>query len=137
MKTGGASPAESNRFVYAFLDDFSGWKYFPCPLLISRSAPTTTRAPRWVIPPCWTGGATRCCFRRGAGLLLRAQVATYGGVGSLRVAFAESLYLVTEAAPPTITVALNMPAALPVTVVYATSDGTADSQDYPAASGTL
>ncbi|HSQ17412.1 MAG TPA: carbohydrate binding domain-containing protein, partial [Anaerolineales bacterium] len=31
LKTGGASSAESNRFVYAFTDNFSGWKYFALP----------------------------------------------------------------------------------------------------------
>ena len=31
LKTDGDSPAASNRFVYSFMDDFSGWKYFALP----------------------------------------------------------------------------------------------------------
>ena len=31
LKTQGATPGVSNRFVYSFTDDFSGWKYFALP----------------------------------------------------------------------------------------------------------
>jgi beta-glucanase (GH16 family) len=139
LKTGGASPAESNRFAYAFLDDFSGWKYFTLPFADFEKRtdynPGAALGDTPALDQVWGYSVLLSAGTQGSFYL--DQIAAYGGVEPLRVAFAESLYLVTEGGTATITVALNMPAALPVTVSYATSDGTAGSDDYTAASGTL
>jgi beta-glucanase (GH16 family) len=139
LKTDGASPTESNRFVYAFLDDFSGWKYFTLPF--------TDFAKRTDFNPGAALGDTPALdLVWGYSVLLSAgvqgtfyfdQTAAYGGVEALSVAFADDLYSVTEGGTATITVILNMVSTETVTVSYATSDGTADSGDYTAASGTL
>jgi len=139
LKTDGASPAESNRFVHSFMDDFSGWKYFTLPF--ADFAKRTDYNPGAAL-----GDTLALDLVWGYSVLLSAgvqgtfyfdQIAAYGGVEPLSVAFADDLFSVTEGETATITVVLNMTSAETVTVSYATSDGTADSDDYTAASGTL
>ena len=139
LKTDGASPAESNRFVYSFIDDFSGWKYFTLPFADFEKRtdynPGAALGDTPALDLVWGYSVLLSAGTQGSFYL--DQIAAYGGVESLKVAFAQALYTVTEGGTATITVELNMPAALPVTVNYATTDGTADSADYTATSGTL
>jgi beta-glucanase (GH16 family) len=139
LKTGGISPAESNRFVYAFLDNFSGWKYFTLPFadFVKRTDynPGAALGDTPALDQVW--GYSVLLSPGVQGTFYLDQAAAYGGVEPLRVAFSDALYNVTEGGTATITVEMNKVSALPVTVSYATSDGTADNQDYTAASGEL
>lgn len=139
LKTGGASPADSNRFVYAFLDDFSGWKYFTLPFseFTKRTDynPGAALGDTPALDQVWGYSVLLSAGVQGSFYL--DQIAAYGGVEPLRVAFTDDLYLVTEGDTATITVELNMVSDLPVTVSYATSDGTAGNEDYIATNGEL
>ena len=144
LKTDGASPAVSNRFVYAFTDDFSGWRYFSMPWssFVKRTdynpgaglGDEINFAAMWGYSILLPGGAS--------GVFSLDNVAPYGGGSSSivpRVSFSTANYAVNEAdGPATITVNLDVAAAVEVTVDYATSDGSAVAGvDYTAASGTL
>lgn len=139
LKTDGASPALSNRFAYSFMDDFSGWKYFTLPFadFVKRTDynPGAALGDTPALDLVWGYSVLLSAGIQGSFYL--DQIAAYGGVEPLQVAFSQSLYSVVEGGTAIITVELNMPAVLPVTVDYATSDGTADSADYIPTSGTL
>ena len=65
-------------------------------------------------------------YRAGRVLIFLDQVALFGdGVVEIKVAFESSSYRVTEGGTAAISVTLNAAAAVPVTVTYATEDGTA------------
>jgi beta-glucanase (GH16 family) len=139
LKAGGTDPGVSNRFVFTFADDFSGWKYFVMPFdsFVKRTDYNLGAAlgDTPLLDQVW--GYSVLLSPGVQGSFYLDQVAAYGGVEPLKVAFAQASYSVIEGSPATITVELNMPSPLPVTVTYATSDGSATSSDYTSASGEL
>ena len=139
LKTGGESPLVSNRFVYSFLDDFSGWKYFTLPFdsFVKRTDynPGAALGDTPALDQVW--GYSVLLSAGVQGTFYFDQIAAYGGVEPLKVTFDQATYYVTEGGSATINVSLNMAATLPVTVTYATSDGSATSSDYLAGSGEL
>jgi beta-glucanase (GH16 family) len=144
LKSDGANAGASNRFVYSFTDNFTGWRFFSIPWsgFVKRTDynPGASLGDSINFNSIWgysvliPGGA--------AGTFMLDNVAPYGGGGGTivpRVSFGSPAFAVNEAdATATITVSLDVATTVPVSVNYATSDGTAIAgTDYTAASGTL
>ncbi len=142
IKTDGPSAGASNHFEYGFTDNFSDWRYFSIPWssFTKRTdynpgaglGDSINHSVMWGYSFLIPGGA--------AGSFSIDDVAAYGGGGGLPHAkFSSATYSVNEAdGSATITVNLDSVSSSPVSVDYATSNGTAVAgTDYTAASGTL
>ena len=131
----------AERFATTFVDDFTGWKMLTFPWEVfyrdgyqpgggdtPNDGLTLTEMWAYAISPV-----------SGSGVFYLDQVKTfdYGAQQTLTVAFEQSIYSVTEGDTASITVTLSMASTDPVTVTYATSDGTASSTDYNSAGGQM
>ncbi len=144
LKSDGANAGASNRFVYGFSDDFSNWRYVTIPWasFVKRTdynpgaglGDSIVHSAIWGYSILIPGGAS--------GTFHMDNVAAYGGGGGVLVPhakFSAPTYNVDEdAGTATITVNLDAATTVPVSVDYATSNGSASAgTDYTAASGTL
>jgi hypothetical protein len=113
-----------------FVDDFSGWRLITLPFAVFGTPPyDVSQVTNWVFVLDGTVGSFKI-----------DHLSVYGDDGnvSLRTQFDAEAYTVTEGDTATITVTLNITATHPVTVTYATADGTAtEGVDYIGATGTL
>jgi beta-glucanase (GH16 family) len=128
------------RFQATILDDFSGWRLVALPFsTFFRGGFQEPGAPddgfnlieihAWAFPLPAANAA-----------VVLDELAVYGdpGLAELTVAFADAAYQTPEGGTAVITVTLNMTNSVPVTVSYATADGTAVAGvDYTPVSGTL
>lgn len=130
----------AERYAYEFVDNFTGWRFISVPWSAffrdyayqPPGAPddgltlTEVQAYALALP-----GGNRTTYLD--------QVALFGdGEIILKVGFAQSSYAVEEGQAVTLTVALNAPAALPVTVDVATIGGAATAGvDYLPVTATL
>lgn len=135
-----AVPGDSaERFAYEFVDNSTGWRYISIPWALffrdyayqPGGAPddglTLTEVQAYAI--ALPSGTTATVFID--------DVALFGGLTEPQITFAARNVNVDEGNPVTLTVELNMVSAFPVSVDYATVDGTAVAgSDYVAASGT-
>jgi beta-glucanase (GH16 family) len=144
IKSDGAAPAGSNRFVYGFTDSFSDWRFFSIPWssFVKRTDFNPGAALGEAINFNVIWGYSILIPGATTGVFSLDNLAAYGGGVSVvvpRASFSASMYAAFEASSPAaIVVNLDLPTTVPVSVDYATSDGTAVAgTDYTAASGTL
>ena len=114
-----------------FVDDVAGWKYVALPFVTfgAGGAYDVSQVDNWVFVLDGTVGS----FKLDA-------MGVYGDAGAItrRVVFDSAAYSVMEGGTATITATLNISNTAPVTVTYATADGTAMAGvDYVAATGEL
>ncbi|GIK71096.1 MAG: hypothetical protein BroJett021_00840 [Chloroflexota bacterium] len=133
-------PGDSaERFAYEFVDNSTGWRYISIPWTLffrdyafqPGGAPddglTLTEVQAYAIAlPSGTNATVHL-----------DEVGVFGGLTEPQITFVARNVTVDEGNPVTLTVALNMASAFPVSVDYATVDGAAVAgSDYVAASGT-
>jgi beta-glucanase (GH16 family) len=130
----------AERFAYEFADNFNGWRFISIPW------GAFFRDYVWQPPGAPNDGLTLTNVQAYALALPGGQRTTYldnvslfgDGEVTVRVDFMRSSYTVEEGQTVTLTVALNTPAAAPVTVDVATTGGTATpGGDYQTISTTL
>ena len=114
-----------------FVDDVAGWKYVALPFATfgAGGAYDVSQVDNWVFVLDGTVGSLKL-----------DAMGVYGDAGSItrRVAFDSATFSVLEGGTATITATLNVSQTAPVTVTYATADGTAVAGvDYVPSSGTL
>lgn len=115
----------------SFVDDFNGWRLVTLPFATfgAGGAYDVSQVNAWVFVLDGTVGSFKL-----------DNVGVYGDAGTmvLKTQFNTANYTVLEGDLAQITVTLNMASASPVTVTYATADGTAVAgQDYTATTGQL
>ncbi len=130
----------AERFAYEFADNFNGWRFISIPW------GAFFRDYVWQPPGAPNDGLTLTNVQAYALALPGGQRTAYldhvslfgDGEVTLKVDFVRSSYTVEEGQTITLTVALNTPAAAPVTVDLATTDGTATlGVDYQTVNTTL
>ena len=121
-------PGDDRRAT--FVDDFTGWRLITLPFTTFGVTPyDVSQVDNWVFVLDGTIGSFKL-----------DNVGVYGDAGEveLKVRFETNQYTVLEGDLALITVTLNMTSTDPVTVTYATADGTAIAdEDYIAATGQL
>jgi phosphoribosyl-AMP cyclohydrolase len=144
LKSDGANPGASNRFEYAFTDNFSDWRYFSIPWnsFVKRTDYNPGQALGDTINFGAIWGYSILIPSGAAGSFSMDNIAAYGGGGGIVVPnakFSAPTYSIDEDdGSATITVNLSAATSVPTSVDYATSNGTAVAgTDYTAASGTL
>jgi beta-glucanase (GH16 family) len=138
----GSTTDDAERYSVSFKDDFSGWQQLQFPFddfarkEIGNGAPsdgfTLTEVHGWAFGALSTGGVARTWYVD--------DVELYGTapVRPLTVAFGSSAVGVVEGRSANVSVRLSKLSDDPVTVRYATRDGSATAgRDYVPASGTL
>ena len=130
----------AERFAYEFHDNAAGWR------LVSIPWADFFRDYIYQPPGAPNDGLTLTAMQAyalalptGTRTVRLDQVALMGqGQVDVKVGYESSTYRTTEGSTAAITVTLNVAAAVPVTVTYATADGTAVAGvDYTAAAGQL
>ena len=138
----GSTRDDAERFSVSFKDDVAGWRQLRFPFdsfarkEIGNGAPsdglTLTEVHGWAFGALSTGGAERTWYID--------DVELYGTapVRPLTVGFGSGAVSAVEGRGATVSVRLSKVSDAPVTVRYATSDGSATAgRDYLPASGTL
>ena len=141
LKADGAAPANANRYEYTFTDAAAGWTWFNVPF--SDFAPRTDfnpgPSPSDPINLGKMWGYSILLAPGTGGSFLLDEVALYGRpVTERKVSLAEDAYAVEEGGLVEITAVLNLTHTEPITVTYATSNGSATAgSDYSNSNGTL
>ncbi|MBE2198620.1 MAG: family 16 glycosylhydrolase [Anaerolinea sp.] len=139
----GSTSDDAERWSYEWTDDAAGWQLIEISFAaltrkdIGNGAPndgwTGEEVHGWALGTTGTGGSTENRYVD--------DFAVYGSIGGaqeLRLTFDAARYAVVEGETAVITVTLNMTAAHPVTVAYATAEGYATPErDYTPVSGVL
>lgn len=138
----GSTRDDAERFSVSFKDNFSGWQQLQFPFdsftrkEIGNGAPsdgfTLSEMHGWAFGALSTGGVDRTWYID--------EVELYGiaPVRPLTVGFGGTAVGVTEGRSATVSVKLSKVSDVPVTVRYATADGSATAdRDYLPSSGTL
>lgn len=141
-RNAGSTRDDAERFSVTFKDDVAGWRQLQFPFdsfkrkEIGNGAPndgfTLTEVHGWAFGALSTGGTARTWYVD--------DVALYGTapVRPLTVGFGATAVGATEGRSAFVSVKLNRAADAPVTVRYATADGTARAgRNYRPATGTL
>jgi beta-glucanase (GH16 family) len=137
----GSTRDDAERYSVAFKDDFTGWQQLQFPFdsftrkEIGNSAPsdgfTLTEVHGWAFGALSTGGQDRTWY------IDNVELYGVAPVRPLSVGFGANV-TATEGETAVVSVRLSKANDAPVTVNYATSDGSATAnRDYTPASGTL
>lgn len=141
LKSAGASAANSNRYVYTLTNDLPGWRWVELPFedFVRRMDHNPGPNPAAPLDRTQIWGYSLLLSPGAAGTFQLDQVCLYGPeVLGPQVNFATPVYAVNEGEMATITATLSVSATTPVTVSYASADGSAlAGSDYTAASGVL
>jgi beta-glucanase (GH16 family) len=141
LKADGDDAFNSNRYVFPFTDDFTGWKLFTLPFtdFAERTGWNPGPSPSDPINTARIWGYSILLASGSSGVLNIDEVMLLGIPVENRVDFTAADYSVGEAdGTAAITVALTAASPDTITVEYATVDGTAMAgNDYVAVSGTL
>ncbi len=130
----------SNRYQYTFTDDFSGWRRFQLPFssFVRRTDYNPGPSPDDPINLGKIWGYSLLLDPNTSGVSYLDQVEVYGHPTEARISFSAAQYTVNEGSATVITATLNAAATMPVTVTYASQNGTATAGvDYTAISGTF
>jgi beta-glucanase (GH16 family) len=138
----GSTGDDAERYTVSFTDDFSGWRELQLPFdsftrkEIGNGAPadglTLTTVHGWAFGALSTGGVARTWYVD--------DVRVYGVAPPrpLTVGFAANSFGATEGRTASVSVTLSKASEAPVTVSYATADGSAlAGRDYLPAAGSL
>ncbi|WP_166789662.1 carbohydrate binding domain-containing protein [Cryobacterium fucosi] len=136
---GGANSDSSERFDYTITDDVAGWREIQIPWA------SFTRATDYQPGGAPNDGLNLTTMwgyalpaARGADTVLVDDIALYSAADVTATAtLSASTYEVIEGRAAAVEVRLNVAPTTPITVDYATSDGTAGATDYTSSTGTL
>ena len=137
---GGSDADHAERWDYNFTDDFTGWQVVAVDFDMFNFATDFQPYPDDGILNLTTMWGWVFPLPGGASSFYLDNVSVYGDAGTLplTVQFNSPTYSVDEAGTATIIATLNMTATYPVSVSYATADGSATAgADYTATAGTL